>query len=121
MVCMAHLTLQLRYNFRRDSPGLRQLAGSQADGAHARVSAAAVAFANRRQVVRGLPWGPWIRTHGNLCAETGAAHRNRIRGIRKQVIRNELVVALHIAPVEIEEHHPAVFAGTVADDLDRSE
>ena len=81
--------------------------------------AAAVALANRRQIMPRLFRRPRIRADRNLGAETRRAHRNRISALRIQVIRDELVVAFQIVAGQIEGNHAARFAGAVANDMQR--
>jgi hypothetical protein len=61
--------------FGRGGAGQIALVGWKRDGAYTRVSPSSVAFANLRQVdhLLGLGFGPWVRTDGNLGAETGFA------------------------------------------------
>ena len=73
-----------------------QFAGWQADGACPRVAAAAVPFADARQVVPRLRGRPRVRAHRNPGAETRGAHRHRVHGLREQVVGDEPVVAFHI-------------------------
>jgi len=57
------------------------------------VAAAAVAFADLRDVVGARAWGPGVRRQKSLCAVVRALGR-RSRSPRIEIVRNELVKAL---------------------------
>src|SRR5580698_1387362 len=91
----------------RDLPRLIHLARFEADRAHPRMAAAAVALADGCQVMPRLLGRPRIRPYRDLCPETRRAHRHRVRAPRIQVIRDELVVAFEIVAGEVERNDAA--------------
>ena len=81
------------------------LVGREADGAHAGVTAAAVALADLRQVdhLRRIGLGPGIRSHGDLGAEARLRQADGVGGLRVQVVGDELVEALERVVGDVEE------------------
>src|ERR1017187_716963 len=110
---------QFRHNPGGDGACPIEIPRVEADGANPRVAAPAVALANYRQVVLRDLRCPRIRAHRYLRTEAGGAHRNRVDGSRKEVIRDELVVALHVAARQVEENHAVLLMRTVTDQIDR--
>src|SRR5579859_4711477 len=70
------------------------LPGLERDGADAGVPAAAIAFADLRQVDHVLRLRPRIRADGDFHAERALAQTDAVDAVRMQVVRHELVVAL---------------------------
>src|SRR5580700_11202585 len=68
-------------------------ADGEADRTNLGMTAAAVTLANRRQIELHRLARPGIGTDGDFRAKAGGADRNRVGGLREQIIRNELVVA----------------------------
>src|ERR1039458_4489550 len=111
------LLLQLRHNLRRNLSRLVQLPGRETDCAYPRVAAAAVAFADRGQVMPGHFRRPGVRTHRDLRAEAGRTNRHGVKRGGKQVVGNKLVVALHIVARQIEEDHAVGVVRAPLDDV----
>src|SRR5688500_16517078 len=105
-------------DFGGDAASFVDRARLEADGSNTRMAAAAVALADRCEVVARLLGRPWVGADRHLGAKAGAHHGNGVDGVREQVIRDELVIALNAAVGEIEENHLAVGAAGIADDVD---
>src|SRR6185312_15107682 len=90
----------------------------KADGAHARMTAAAVALADGREIVLQGTGDPRVRSHRHLGPKTRSADGNGIDRPRKQVIRYELVVAFEIVADQVEIHDAVIATGAAADDVD---
>ena len=111
---------QLGDNFLGSLAGPLKLSRRKADGADARMSAAAVALADLCQVDHVLGPGPWVRTHGNLHPEAALAQSHAVHAFRMQVVGNELVVALQVISGHVEEDGPLDALAVFADDFDRT-
>src|SRR5579864_672535 len=84
---------QFVLNFLRDFARLFHSSNFEADGADSRMPAAAIALTNGRKIVRRNMRSPRIGTHRHLGPETRIAHRYGVSRVRKQIVRNEFVVA----------------------------
>jgi hypothetical protein len=66
------------------------------NGANTGVAATTVSLTDFRQVQHILLIGPGIGANGHFHAKAAAAQANAVHGIRVQVVRNKLVVALKV-------------------------
>src|SRR5579863_8172360 len=89
------------------------------DGTYAGVSAAAVAFADLRQVYYRFLGSPWVGPDRHLHAEAALAKSHAIDRFGMKIVRNELVVAFEILIGDVEKNC-AVFAfGALPQNLNR--
>src|SRR5215472_5836765 len=69
------------------------VARSERDGRHPRVPSTSVLLAQRSEVHFRRSFFPWIGSHRNFRARGRSAHAYSVKRIRKQIVRNEFVVA----------------------------
>src|SRR5258708_2657517 len=117
-LCTKELIPQFLFYFRRDPPGLFHRSYFKTDGAYFGMSAPAVALADCGQIMIRCLGGPWIRTDRDLGAEALGAHRYRVGGVRKQIVRDEFVVAFQIHVDQVEEDYAVLARVVIANDVD---
>src|SRR5258708_7505812 len=83
------------------------------------MSAAAIAFADRGNIVPSLFWTPGVQTHGNLGSESRETDTDRIERGRKQVIWNELVITFDLIITHIKKDYVAFKLRHLADCINR--
>ena len=83
------------------------------------MSAPAVAFADRRQVVRRHLRGPRVGPHRDLRPKARQAHRHAVGRLREQRVWDELVVPLQVVVRHVEPDHAALRPRHPPDDLRR--
>src|SRR5277367_253365 len=105
---------QGRRNFLGHLAGADQIAGTQRDGRHTRVSAAAVFFTQRGEIhIRGS-FLPGIRAHRDLGAQRRGAHAHRIERVREQKVRYEFVVTLEVQIADVKINYAVAKIGAFA-------
>src|SRR5947209_6838657 len=105
-------------NFRRRFARLSHGPNWETDRAHLRMPAAAVTFADAREIMTQWLPNPWIRAHRDLRAEARCRNRDRVGRIGEQVIWNEFVVAFYSKLDQIEIDHAVIAGSRSANDVD---
>src|SRR5450631_1322485 len=90
-------------NFARRLSSFFFFCDTERDRSNARMTAAAVAFANLSQIDGGLGRRPRIRAYRNFHAETALAEAHAVNRFRMQIVRHELVVALEVMVGDIKK------------------
>src|SRR5450631_1020995 len=103
---VAHAGAELFDDFLRRPSRFLALAHIKGDRSHPRMSTAAVAFANLRQVHHRWRWRPGIRSHGNFYPEAALAQPNAIDGLGVQIVRNKFVVAFQVKIGDVKKERP---------------
>src|SRR5579883_154363 len=85
------------------------------------MSAAAVALADGGEIPFGRMRRPGIRAYGHFRSKAGSTYRNRISALRKQIIRNELVIPFQIVADQVEENYTVSRSAPAADKIDRAQ
>src|SRR5258708_582381 len=93
---IAHAGAELLHYFLRRASRLFALAYIERDRTHPRMTTAAVALANLRQIYHWRRRGPGVRSHRNLHPEAALAQPHAIDGFRMQIVRDKFVVAFEI-------------------------
>src|SRR5256714_6198688 len=97
------------------------LFGLEGDRADDGVAAAAVALADRGDVVAARARAEGVRADGDFRAEGAARDRDRVGRLRAQVVGDELVEAFDAFVSEVEVDDAALVSGLAPDGLDRLE
>src|ERR1700748_3390806 len=107
---------QFGHNCRRRRARIIRPVRRKRDRTHPRMSAAAIALADRRQVHHLVrrPLGPRIRPHRHTGPAARLAQANVVRSLWIQEIRNELVVALELAIRDVEVDRAVLALGPLA-------
>src|SRR5437763_9510795 len=91
----------------------------EGDRADDGVAAAAVALADRGDVVAARARAEGVRADGDFRAEGAARDRDRVGRLRAHVVRDELVEAFYPLVNEVEVDDAALVSGLAPDGLDR--
>src|SRR5262245_50214049 len=110
--------LQLFRNFSGSGSGILEFIRPERDCRDNRMAATAILFTKFCKVVHPLTRAPGIGANRNLGAQRRTAQADAVHAFRKEIVRDELVIAVQVLIGNVE-FDDAVFApGTLPHDVD---